>query len=1260
MAHRKILLVEDNPLTRKMMRFALQGEGYEVIEAGDGKTALELAASQKPDLVLQDYVLPDMDGLRLLDGLRALPGGSTLPVLVVTGMVSQIDVLREHSGSATTFLPKPIEPSRLVEIVRTHLAGTPSALGQGRRVLVVDDEPLNRKLASLRLRDAGFEVETADGGVEALEMALRSPPVAILSDVLMPGMDGFKFSEAVRGDPRLARIPVVLLSSAFVDEADARLARAMGASALLRRTPDLQEAMQVLVEKLGTPEPRAVASNPSDVARLHGQRILIQLEKQVARNDALVRQGAIQAAALSVVRGLAEAMARPHELASLLGDILVHCLDAAGLSTGVLYLIGPGGLRVQAQAGLTAEAREEAAACFGQRMALEGILAGGEPVSWSSETGNSGAPGLSDVAGLLGQSSLLVIPFVVGAERLGVLVLASGSQDLSEPAWMGFARALAVQFSQTIALGQSLSRGAASETRYRTLMEHANDAILLLDPSFVIVEANRQAEVLLGRPRDQIVGNPYGDLLVPEEREELEAVRLRLKVESGGPSEYRHLLRGDGQRVAVDVSSALVRLGEEDLILTIIRDVTARKRAEEDLARVQERLRHVVSSSPAVTYAMRVEGDRFVPTWMSANLESLLGYTPDEALAPGWWLEHLHPDDRAQALADSAALFVYGRMVSEWRFARRDGTYCWLRDERRLLRDPVGDPAEVVGSWSDVSLRKEAELQLRQSEEEYRLLFDRHPRPMWVFDPETLAFLDVNQAAIDHYGYSREEFLHMSTKDIRPRTAVTAFMERVRSEPWDPDRRAPRSAGEWLHLKKDGTEIIVEGWSSPIVFKGRQAWLVLAHDVTEKKGLEAQLLQAQKMEAIGQLAGGVAHDFNNLLGVITGYSELLLKDLGAAHPGVKRIEQIRRAADRAAGLTRQLLAFSRKQVLEPQALDLNAVVTEIEKMLRRLIGEDLVLATRLDSGLWRVRADPGQIEQVIVNLAVNARDAMPKGGQLILETANVTLDQSLERTRPDVKAGDFVMLVVADRGQGMSAETMAHIFEPFFTTKAVGKGTGLGLSTVFGIVTQSGGHISVESEVGRGTTFRIYLPRIEGEAAQAATKEPEGPPLRGSETILVVEDAEALRLMACEILGAAGYQVLEAESPRAALALAAAHDAPIHLLLTDVIMPEMSGRVLADNAQKLRPELRVLYMSGYTNETIDQHGDLPSGTLLLQKPFSAEVLLRKVHAALQGSAGSGRSGRTSTASRESESGRRRPPQEKKAGRVRPKPGGSRR
>ena len=524
--------------------------------------------------------------------------------------------------------------------------------------------------------------------------------------------------------------------------------------------------------------------------------------------------------------------------------------------------------------------------------------------------------------------------------------------------------------------------------------------------------------------------------------------------------------------------------------------------------------------------------------------------------------------------------------------------------DARLVRLPEGRALCIV---RDVTGLRRAQEALRRSEEHYRLLFDANPQPLWVFDRETFAFLAVNQATVAHYGWSREEFLAMTAMDIRPPEEVQALLD-VMGQLED----APLRPGVFRHRKKDGSLIDVETLGNPLWFYGRPAVMVLANDVTERRRLEEQFRQAQRMEAVGQLAGGVAHDFNNLLTVISGYCELLFQSLSDRTPELRRVQEIHRAAARAASLTRQLLTFSRKQALAPQVLDLDEVVQGMVPMLSRLLGEHVRLNTVRALLLGRVKADPGQIEQVVMNLAINARDAMPDGGTLTIALADVELDAAPRGVDVALRSGPHVMIAVSDTGCGMDAATRVRIFEPFFTTKEVGKGTGLGLATVYGIVQQSDGAIQVESEPGRGATFRIYLPRVEpvaapGEVAAAPARAPEG-----RETVLVVEDEHAVRTLEAEVLAGHGYRVLVAGDAQEALALEERCEESIALLVTDVVMPGRSGRELAREFVRRRPGTRVLFVSGYTNDAFAGGGLLEAGSCFLQKPFSPESLARTV------------------------------------------------
>jgi two-component system cell cycle sensor histidine kinase/response regulator CckA len=419
---------------------------------------------------------------------------------------------------------------------------------------------------------------------------------------------------------------------------------------------------------------------------------------------------------------------------------------------------------------------------------------------------------------------------------------------------------------------------------------------------------------------------------------------------------------------------------------------------------------------------------------------------------------------------------------------------------------------------------------------------------------------------------------------------------------------------EITFLTKSGEQRTGLNSAEIIEVAGQDCAIAIFKDITERKVLEKQLRQAQKMEAIGQLTGGIAHDFNNLLSVILGYSEALEVQLPENDALQKKCRQIKKAGQSAASLTRQLLAFSRQQVLEPKVMDLNAVVLDTEKMLRRLIGADIDLSTALDASLGSIKADEGQIEQIIINLVVNARDAMPQGGRLTIETANIDLGEDYARLHPPLQPGPYAVLSVSDTGIGMDAKTQARIFDPFFTTKELGRGTGLGLATVYGVVRQSGGHIWVYSELQQGATFKIYLPRVEELPRAEKSDAGLARAFRGEETILLVEDNQALRELTRTLLGESGYTVLDAETPDKAIHIARQHEGPIHLLLTDVVMPGINGRALVEKLAPIRPGLKVVYMSGYTGFA---HRDLlDSEAVLLQKPITREALLRKIHGVL--------------------------------------------
>ena len=515
--------------------------------------------------------------------------------------------------------------------------------------------------------------------------------------------------------------------------------------------------------------------------------------------------------------------------------------------------------------------------------------------------------------------------------------------------------------------------------------------------------------------------------------------------------------------------------------------------------------------------------------------------------------------------------------------------------------------------WLNAALRA-AQENLRRSEANFRSLVTNAPYGICRCD-STGKILDANPAFLRLLGLASADEL----------VGQHIFGLYAENDQWFALADFLRSAepfkgltAEWKRKDSTTTVVRISGRSVIDGGDGRLVFELFAEDVTERRVLEQQLRQSQKMEAIGRLAGGIAHDFNNLLMVISGYSEFLLERLGAEPHLRGPAQEIAGAAERASSLTRQLLAFSRKQMLAPRIVNLNDVATENIKMLTRMIGEDIDLVMVPGPNLWSIRADAGQLEQVIMNLAVNARDAMASGGKLTIETSNVTLDEDYARSHAPLPAGDYVMVAISDTGEGMDSETQSHIFEPFFTTKGT-KGTGLGLSTVYGIIKQSGGYIWVHSELGRGTTFKIYLPRVPS-TGQAATQVASPLEYRrvepGTETILLVEDEANLRYLARQYLEKQGYKVIEAADGAVAMQIAVAHDKMIHLLLTDVIMPGMNGRELAQRISEIRPNVKVLYMSGYTENVIGHNGMLDDGVRLLQKPFTLRDLKSKVREVL--------------------------------------------
>ena len=595
----------------------------------------------------------------------------------------------------------------------------------------------------------------------------------------------------------------------------------------------------------------------------------------------------------------------------------------------------------------------------------------------------------------------------------------------------------------------------------------------------------------------------------------------------------------------------------------------------------------------------------------------LLGYPDGELIGktPAYYLEGGR-DEFGRTMDD---LLQRGHYFGEARCRAKSGRWVEAELGASIIRNEKDDILGYAFMVYDVTEKKRMEGALRESEDRFTIFMNNTSVIAFMRDVKC-RYVYVNRAFEKYVGKPVAEILGKTVYEIWPPEIAASLDESDKwvlaagrpMEVYEKTAHPGRETKEWLAIKFPFQDR-----------KGSALVGCMSIDVTERKSLEEQLRQSQKMEAVGRLAGGIAHDFNNLLTIIAGYSELLLSSSTTEDGQRSKLEEVKKAGERAALLTRQLLAFSRKQVLAPCVLDLNGVIGNLRKMIERLIGEDIEFVTLPHDGLDRVKADPGQVEQIIMNLVVNARDAMPNGGRLTIETANIEFSQPSLRSHPPGLHGHYVMIAVSDTGTGMDSETQKHIFEPFFTTKETGKGTGLGLATVYGIIKQSGGFVWVYSELGVGTVFEIYFPRVLEQEKSPAAHRAETWPAKGTETILLAEDEPALRLLIRETLERSGYKVLEASDGNDAIKLSESYQQPIHLLISDVVMPQVSGRELAERVAAARPETKVLFISGYTDDTIIKHGVIDPKIAFLQKPFSPAAITNKVRSVLSKNAVSG-------------------------------------
>jgi len=764
------------------------------------------------------------------------------------------------------------------------------------------------------------------------------------------------------------------------------------------------------------------------------------------------------------------------------------------------------------------------------------------------------------------------------------------------------------------------------------LFEAAPDAILAVEPGGLVLLVNAQAERLFGYRRDELVGQSV-DILVPEAvRRVHPAHRARYLADPRprpmGASLELAARRRDGTEFPAEISLSALRTARGIVVSAAVRDVTDRRQAAE----AQHLLATIVNSSHDAIIGKTLDG--IITSWNAAAAE-LYGYRPEEVI--GHNADILVPPELRTEEAEFLTRTTHGERVAQYhtRRLRSDGTEITVSLTMSPIADTSGAIVGVASVARDIS-------GLQRAEAKFRGLLEAAPDGIVGVDRGGRIAL-VNAQVERLFGYRRDQLLGQPVEVLVPHGLREAHVAHRGSYLTDP-RPRPMGAGMQLSARrKDGTEFPVEISLSALETEDGLLASASVRDVSERieaqaerqrllgeaerERLESRLHQAQRLESLGQLAGGVAHDFNNLLGVILNYASFVEEEVAGAAaradggepwPAVGRdVEQIRRAAERATELTHQLLAFGRREVVRPRVLNLNDVVSDVEQLLRRTLGEHVQLATSLRGDLWPVLADPGQLEQVLVNLAVNARDAMPGGGSLTIRTGNVVIDDDYADTRLGIKTGPHVRLQVSDTGAGMPREVAERVFEPFFTTKPKGEGTGLGLATVYGIITQAEGYAQIYSEPGHGTTFTALLPATDQRAVEIEPVPPARVRTRGGETVLVVEDEEALREVTRRILDRNGYRVITAQRGAEAIDLALREHADIHLLISDVIMPEMLGREVVASIRASRPGIRVLYMSGYAHPVLTSQGTLDAGVTLIEKPFTEAALLDKVREVLE-------------------------------------------
>lgn len=1066
-------------------------------------------------------------------------------------------------------------------------------------ILIVDDNTTSLYMLETLLTGHGFEVTSAENGRDALEKARLAPPDLIVTDILMPVMDGYALCREWKSDDALKRIPLIFYTATYTDPKDEAFALSLGADRFILKPQEPEVLISILREVL---QQAGTEKNPDtkplgeemEFFRQHNEILFKKLEKKMADLETVNRQLREDE---ERYRMIAENL---HESVSLLDLDLNHVQQ--NFSRITLSGYDPEDvMAIPIQDHLTPESYRVAQQMLAEEMELE--------VSGKAVDPNRSRTLELELyhkdGGTIWQESTVTFQRDEEGRPVGILMTGRNTTDRKR-------------------IENQLRE---SEELYRTALETTSDGVSILQDG-IYVYTNQRLLDTIGRPDETLIGSPGGRFMHPEDLAKVAALYERRPKGSPFPSPYDvRVIKPDGSIVHVRVFATRIRYRGKPSVLSFVMDITDRKRAEEQLRENEERYRTILESIEDGYWEVDLKGSY---TFCNDALCNLTGFPREELLAKDRF-RYTDPETAKKTYKIFNEIYRTGILadVHEYQFTKKDGSRAIHELSVSLRRDAEGNPIGFRGISRDVTERRAMEKALVESERRYRMIVEN------MHDVIMIVGLDLTEkyrspSAARLTGHGPEELAGVPLQEqVTPESYALA--EQVLGEELEkefgPNHVDPHRS-RMLELEvyhKDGGIIWVEETATFLRDRDGKAVAILlaVRDITERKRLEeekgkleGQLIQAQKMETVGRLAGGVAHDFNNMLSVILGYVDLAKLSLVKEHPVLKDIVEIEKAAIRSRDITAQLLAFSRKQIISPTVLNLNDLIMNTKKSLGRLIGEDIDLRVHLEEEPWMIKFDPSQIEQIMVNLVVNARDAMPDGGKLTVETKNIVADESYSRSHVGFTPGDYVQLSVSDNGTGMDRETMDHVFEPFFTTKEVGKGTGLGMATVYGIIKQNNGYINVYSEPGHGTTFTIYLPRT-AQGKDVREEDEKEAFLNGVGTILLVEDDPMVLEITRGMLEAIGYGVIVAETPHDAVNLYQDHDTPISLVVTDVVMPSMSGKELVDRLNEIRPNTRALFMSGYTEDTVAHHGVLEEGVHFLQKPFRLGDLARTVREAMK-------------------------------------------